>query len=172
MPGMAMLAGSALSMLFTDAQYARWMRVGFAALFIGLGSLTLYDEWSLHPFEYVYFNRISGGLPRQARRFETDYWGATYREGFEWVAQNIHSKRRRPVQVAACGGNDQLKYYGKEWNLKNRFAVAKNTEQAEIYLAFTRTPCGNAEGEVLHTVERQGVRLLSVLRRKPHPVQR
>jgi hypothetical protein len=40
---------------------------------------------ALHPYEYIYFNRIFGGLPAAYDRFETDYFGLSLREGMEWI---------------------------------------------------------------------------------------
>jgi hypothetical protein len=166
MPGMAMLAGVAVSAALRDRLYPRFMRSAIAVLAIGLASVTLYDEWSLHPFQYVYFNRMSGGLRRQARRFETDYWGTSYREGFEWVVNNLAPEGNKRIRISSCHGDNQLSYYRKLWN-QTQFVVPKREDEAEIYLAFTRTGCQNASGELIHNIERQGVRLLSILRRTP-----
>jgi hypothetical protein len=46
-----------------------------------------------HPYEMIYFNRLSGGLDGAARvhRFPeaTDYWGSSYREGMAWLSENV-----------------------------------------------------------------------------------
>lgn len=131
---------------------------------IALACVTTYDMWSLHPYQYVYFNRLAGGLPRQGTRFETDYWATSYREGFAWVVNNVDVGGTKRINVASCDGDNQIRYYRRQWD-QRRFVVPRNSDDAEIYLAFTRGRSGNASGEVLHTVERQGVRLLSVLRR-------
>ena len=34
----------------------------------------------LHPYEYVYYNQLVGGVPGAGDRFELDYWGTSYRE--------------------------------------------------------------------------------------------
>lgn len=34
----------------------------------------------LHPYEYVYYNSLAGGVGGAFRRFELDYWGISYRE--------------------------------------------------------------------------------------------
>ena len=34
----------------------------------------------LHPYEYVYFNDLSGGVRAAASRFELDYWGTSFTE--------------------------------------------------------------------------------------------
>ncbi|HMF27144.1 MAG TPA: hypothetical protein VKE42_00140, partial [Candidatus Cybelea sp.] len=129
-----------------------------------LASLTLYDMYSLHPYEYIYFNRASGGLARQAKRFDTDYWGATYREGLDWVVRNVDPGGSAPIRVWTCFGNHQLTYYRGRWNTP-RFLIAKSVDASEIRIAFTRLGCHEGRGDVLHIVERQGAPLLYVMRR-------
>ncbi len=34
------------------------------------------DSIRLHPYQYVSFNRLTGGIPGAAPLFELDYWGA------------------------------------------------------------------------------------------------
>jgi hypothetical protein len=34
----------------------------------------------LHPYEYTYYNSLTGGLGGAFRKFELDYWGTSYRE--------------------------------------------------------------------------------------------
>ena len=48
----------------------------------------IFDMISLHPYEYIYFNRISGGLAKARNQYETDYWGLSMREGMEWINKN------------------------------------------------------------------------------------
>jgi hypothetical protein len=39
----------------------------------------------LHPYEYIYYNRFVGGEAGAFRRFETDYWGTSYRQAAAWL---------------------------------------------------------------------------------------
>ena len=50
--------------------------------------------WKEAPLSYVYFNVLAGDRASIHRRFETDYWGLSYREGLEWiVAQNASPQK-------------------------------------------------------------------------------
>ena len=40
---------------------------------------------SLHPYEYIYYNSLVGGVGNVQGRFETDYWLTSYREAAEYV---------------------------------------------------------------------------------------
>jgi hypothetical protein len=39
----------------------------------------------LHPYEYVYYNRLAGGVEGAFRRYETDYWATSYQEAIEYL---------------------------------------------------------------------------------------
>ena len=50
----------------------------------------------LHPDEYVYFNQTIGGLQGASGKFETDYWGNSYREAVKRLVE--HLKSNEPAQ--------------------------------------------------------------------------
>ena len=164
MPAMATLAGLAIDSFISGTRIPRAFRLVMVALLIGLSSVVVYDMRGLHPYEYIYFNRLSGGLRRQANRFETDYWGLTYREGFDWVVHNVDPGHSKKILVFACNANGQLRYYRTRWRAR-RFVVEEKSDQAQIHLAMLRGECREAAGNVIHTVERQGVPLLYVRER-------
>jgi hypothetical protein len=39
----------------------------------------------LHPYEYIYFNELTGGVTGAFRMYELDYWATSYREGMAYV---------------------------------------------------------------------------------------
>jgi hypothetical protein len=53
----------------------------------------------LHPYNLVYFNRLVGGLPGAKGRYETDYWGFSYKEALEHLM-----KREGVIKLKACFG--------------------------------------------------------------------
>jgi len=163
-PSMAALAGLAFDYFISSARLPAALRGAFVAGALCLASVTLYDMWSLHPYEYVYFNRSSGGLAKQATRFEADYWGASYREGLEWVFKNYDPGGTRKITIKTCASDKLIGYYRKQWGA-HRFVLAKSKHTAEVYLGVTKRNCHERPGEVIHTVERQGVPLLYIRRR-------
>lgn len=121
--------------------------------------LTLVDLVRLHPYQYVYFNRVSGGLPAAYMNRDTDYWGLSYREAAEWLNANIPTE--------AEGGLAEYRVLQKNapWMLEefldDRFEIVFDASQANFYVAITRF---NLHEELpglalLHVVERQGVPL-------------
>jgi hypothetical protein len=142
-----------------------------AALVLALAAaVTIADMVRLHPYQYVYFNRIvAGGLRGAAGEYETDYWGASLKEAAEWTIANVPATADRPVRVGNACSPDLTGYFiASDPSARVRF-VNVNVDDVkrgavEIMLAITRG--GRHEklpGEVLHRVERDGVALSYVI---------
>jgi hypothetical protein len=121
--------------------------------------LTMREMVALHPYETVFFNRIIGGLPGANGRFETDYWGNSYRAATEWVIANVPGDHLR---VANCSYPLLSSYFLQGEAAKRIVPVQGNSD---ILLATTRWNCHkkHPNARVLHTVERRGVPLAYVL---------
>jgi hypothetical protein len=161
LPPLAALAGLAFKQLWSGG-WPLWLRAPLSLLGVGLAAITAYDMAELHPYEYIYFNRLSGGLAKQAPRFETDYWGSSYREGFAWVVKHYDPGGTRRILVKSCSADKLLTYYRDTWNAK-RFEIARTPQKAEVFLDLTKIECREVPGTELHRIERQGVPVLHVL---------
>ena len=153
-------------MSFLSSPANKYIKTGTGVAVLISVSLTIVNMVELHPYEYVYFNRVfGGGLRSAAERFETDYWGSSYREGAEWVINNYRPNSAQPIRVAHCGLPFLIRYFfEKTGNLRQRFMVVKPDENPDIYLAITRWQCHKVfEGKVIYTVQRQQTPLLFVI---------
>ncbi|MGD9094053.1 MAG: hypothetical protein PVF74_14485, partial [Anaerolineales bacterium] len=45
----------------------------------------LYWNVTLHPYQYIYYNSIVGGVRGAFRNYEMDYWATSYREASEYI---------------------------------------------------------------------------------------
>jgi hypothetical protein len=137
------------------------IRGAVAAAAILAVSLTVRDMIALHPYQSLYFNRlIAGGLPGVNGRFETDYWGFTYREAVDWVMKNVPGEN---IRIANCSNPLQTAYYLRGAD-GARFIQVGRDDNPDLLLATTRWDCHVRPGSrVLHTVDRQGVPLSYVL---------
>jgi len=164
-PALAVLAGvSIAAFLRSRAAFAIKLLVLGAALFSA--GLTVFDMVDLHPYQYVYFNRlVAGGLESAATRFETDYYGASYREGVLWLIDNYFPPSGGKVRVANSSWRLQTAYYlDKSAEARSRFVPVQPFENPDIYLTTTRWDNQkNMAGRVLHTVTRKGVPLLYII---------
>lgn len=146
----------------------RESRTGKAALIVA-GAATAFlvgwNMWSLHPYQYVYFNGLSGGLQGAYNRDETDYWGLSHKEAAEWLNQYI--------EETDPGGERVYKVHQRysRWMLKEslnpgRFQMWQPREDADFFVSVTRFNLHTSypEAKLLHTVEREGVPLCFVFR--------
>ena len=164
LPLLAVLAGIGLSR-FLDLAIARpWRVAGAATVLLGV-ALVLRDMVALHPYQSVYFNRVfAGGLRGAVGRFETDYWGASYREAAHWVFTNVPPPPGRRAVVKNCSMDFLSSYYideKPEW--KAGFTGSAPDAEADILLATERWDCHKTPGKVLHVVRRQGAPLAYVI---------
>jgi 4-amino-4-deoxy-L-arabinose transferase-like glycosyltransferase len=137
-----------------------------AALLAAVASLAVVrDMVALHPYQSVYFNRaVAGGLPGAAGRYDTDYWGASYKEAAAWLLASYHPGR--PVTVANVSNPFFTEYHLRP--APDRFDPVRQPARADVVLAVTRWKEHERwPGTVLHVVEREGVPLCYVIGRAP-----
>ena len=165
LPSLSCLAGISLAG-FLQLQVNGFIKVGAVMLVMLSIGATVFDMMQLHPYQYVYFNRVfAGGESSAAQRFETDYWGSSYREGAEWVIKNYRPDSGQPIRIANCELPSLISYYlEKTGELRRRFVVVPLNANPDIYLAITRWQCDKLiEGKLVHTVQRLGTPLLYVI---------
>lgn len=130
---------------------------------VGLGVAVLIvvaEMISLHPYQYVYFNQVSGGLPAAYARDETDYWGLSHKEAGEWLneyVEQIAPAGERVFKVHQRYTRSML----KEVLDPDRFEIWQPREGADFFVSITRFNLHSSypEAKLLHVVERQGVPL-------------
>lgn len=117
----------------------------------------------LHPDEYVYFNEFVGGLPGAYGRYETDYWGNSYREAVKSLSRFIQERdagaqpRRYRVYLTKIDRACVTYFFPKNWLL------TYDPADADFFIATTRFDADKAvQGPVVLTVERMGVPLAVV----------
>jgi hypothetical protein len=67
----------------------------------------------LHPYEYIYYNELIGGLRGAQGQFEMDYWGATYKEATEYVGEQVNLHNLKNLKVSACRQHFVVDYYAR-----------------------------------------------------------
>jgi hypothetical protein len=118
----------------------------------------------LHPDEYVYFNQTVGGLKGAYGRFDTDYWGNSYREAVK--ALTAHLEQTEPgshhYTVMSVSKRESSSYY-----FPPNLSFTKKPEEADFIVATTRDRLNEMlDGQVILTVERFGVPLTVVKDRR------
>ncbi len=86
-PGVAAIATGALMWIYQLLRHRGW-RLGVITCSLILSSQIVWDMVQLHPYEYIYFNRLSRSIANAPAAYETDYWGLSARAAMEWVNEN------------------------------------------------------------------------------------
>lgn len=168
-PPLCVLSGAALAAVLRGA-LASWVAWVSGLACLGSCLLTAMDMVELHPYQTVYFNRsFGGGLSLAASRFETDYWGSTYKEGVEWLTRDYRPDTSDPIRLALLGDPSQLTYYLDRADNGGRFQVRDPEIDPHVLLIpRNRNRYLRIQGTLLHTINRQGTPLLFIFEiRKP-----
>lgn len=93
-PGIAVFSAIALIWLYKKMSRLP-LKVGFIFAIAIVFLQIVQDMSTLHPYEHVYFNRVSGGLAAAKDRYETEYWGLSLREAANWLEKQVPEPGKR-----------------------------------------------------------------------------
>ncbi|MGN6308701.1 MAG: ArnT family glycosyltransferase [Xanthobacteraceae bacterium] len=163
LPPIAILAGIGLDRVVARLSATR-RRLGIAALAVivvgfGWNAVTLVR---LHPYEYLVFNPLVGGLEGASRRYAMDYWFTIMPEAVDgleaYLDRTEPAASRDPkhsYSVAICG--ERAAFLKKA---KPHLRWAEVWETADFFIAPTHMNCDrDSQGKVVVTVKRLGVPL-------------
>jgi 4-amino-4-deoxy-L-arabinose transferase-like glycosyltransferase len=129
-----------------------------AAIAIGVG-IAGYDLVRLHPYEYVAFNRIAGGVRGADDRYMIDYWGLGLKEAADTLLDRLEESHTAPPQgrrwrVAVCGPTQTLLV-----ELGPAFEVTNEAAGADFALSLGTFYCAELDAPIIAEVARDGVAL-------------
>jgi hypothetical protein len=164
MPALAILAGIGL-----DSALTAFATCGRLVANSGFAVVTACFVWNavtlvrLHPYEYLFYNSIVGGLEGASRRYDLDYWFGSMPEALSQLESylrrmppEVASRPPRIYSVAVCGERPSFE---KNVTLPQlRWDFMPEWEQSDVFLAPTQMNCDrDLDGKVIGTVERLGV---------------
>jgi hypothetical protein len=156
-PPLAVLAGLGFDDLL------RWLatrlRVLATAALAGIGMWFAWDGITLvrlHPYEYLFYNPLVGGLQGAQRNYEGDYWVNIMNEAVDGLEAYIARTSKDPRQiftVAVCG--ERLPF---EKEAQPPLQYTADWDRADFFIAPTQMNCDRAMlGRPIITIERLGV---------------
>jgi hypothetical protein len=159
-PPLAALAGIGLDTgLCSIERYGR--AIAAAALMAVLAAFS-FDAAALvqlHPYEYLFYNSLVGGLPGASRRYATDYWvnimPAAVRQLETYLDQIDTHDPLRPQHftVGVCG--ERVSF---ENEADRRLQWPPDWDHADFFIAPTHMNCDQVlRGKVVNVIERVGV---------------
>jgi hypothetical protein len=137
----------------------------------GLGiAVAVADMRALHPYEYIYFNRlIAGGTEQANQKFEMEYWGTSFREAALWLKQYYRPPGTSEILyslVPSIVPPEMADYYLQQPADDGvKFRRALETERPHVCLMLRRghQQAGPPPGHIVHTVKREGVPLIEIV---------
>ena len=121
----------------------------------------------LHPYEYIYYNQLVGGVTHAYQEYETDYWGTSASQAAKWL---VHSLEKNgistggKVKVFVTGATEySAQYYFPDW-----IELADDKYEADYMIGGIRWfSWEEMPGVELYTVSRMGVPLVVIKDLKP-----
>jgi hypothetical protein len=156
LPPLAVLAGIGFDAVLTALSPRRWLAASAA------GALALAFAWNasvlvrLHPYEYMFYNPLVGGLQGAERRYEMDYWVNMMPEAVRALQDYLGLDRdtsRRVYTVGVCGEKFSFDNYADQ-----RLKVSPGWLESDFFIAPTQMNCDRlVDGRVIANIRRSGV---------------
>jgi hypothetical protein len=121
----------------------------------------------LYPYEYIYFNCLTGGLEGAFQRYQMDYMGATFKETMAYLNENAESD----ATVFVLGPVLVVETYAREdLTLVDRFDHPdREVQDDRTYLVVNNALGPTPERETVYQVIRDGAVLGSVYKYRFDP---
>jgi len=126
-----------------------------------------------HPYYYLYYNQLTGGLKGAYGKYETDYYYHTMRSGAEWLRTYMNIKEIKENKIIGSNfpvkeyfkNNDNLKFTYFKYERRNDYdwdyAIIGNSYISPVLLNNGNFP---PEGTI-HTVQIDNVPVCAVVKR-------
>ena len=157
LPPLAILGGLAAAWLVDAVRGMSFMPVGACFAFaLGL-AVPVIGMGRLHPYEYTYFNWLSGGVKEARGRYMLDYWGLSLKQASQaLLARLAEAGESRPGdrrwRVAVCGP-----HRSPQVELGSDFRTTWDPRGADFALMLGEFYCRTFDAPLLAQVTRAGV---------------
>jgi hypothetical protein len=177
LPPLAVLLGPVFAggLRWLAAQPRLFRDAGYAGL-LGYALFHIFLMGRLHPYEYIYFNGLVGGVSGANGRYDLEYWSTANREATNALASYLHREGRdgRPYIVAVCPApRPAAVYFPENFHLPERDDTADFliVLSPGLYVAIDHRCSLPGAGHEIASVSRFGVPLAVIedLRRSTAP---
>ena len=157
-PPFAALGGLAIAWLAGRARRRGKAALGaLAAVFIAGVALPVIGMARLHPYEYTYFNALSGGVRVAQHGYMLDYWGLAFKQAADELRARLADSAEHPPQgrrwvVAICGPQSSARE-----ELGPQFETTFDSKSADFVMSLGTFYCRHLQAPILVDVEREGV---------------
>jgi hypothetical protein len=156
LPPLAVLSGIGFDSLIELLDQWRVMRTAAVAALVAALTWNASLLVRLHPYEYMFYNPLVGGLQGAERRYEMDYWVNMMPEAVGALESYLNlpsEKSQRTYTVGVCGEHFSFENYADR-----RLRASGGWLEADFYIAPTHMNCDRlVDGRVIAKIERLGV---------------
>jgi hypothetical protein len=161
-PPIAVLAGIgieiSMSWIAAAGRIAALAATAAVTVVIGWDAASLVQ---LHPYEYLFYNSLVGGLPGAARRYDTDYWVNIMPAAVEDLERYVKQEalrtdpmKPRHYTVAVCG--ERVAFEKEDADPRLQFSA--DWSHADFFIAPTHMNCDEVlRGKQIDVIKRLGV---------------
>jgi len=157
LPAIFIMAAVALDVLFTRFNSV-WLNLAFIFLLVLPG---VYSCIRLHPYEYIYFNSLAGGVKGAFRNYELDYWATSYKEAAEYLNEEAPPN----AAIGVIGTDLIFKPYARP-DLKVSFFNGVDVGEGFDYVVLTSRANNDLavcpKAKMIKTIERDGAVLTAI----------
>ncbi|MGD9921101.1 MAG: glycosyltransferase family 39 protein [Pseudorhodoplanes sp.] len=155
-PLLAVLAGIGFDALLTALSPRRWLAATVASVLAAAFAWNASVLVRLHPYEYMDYNALVGGLEGASRRYEMDYWVNVMPHAVRALHEYLglaNEKSQRVYTVGVCGEKFAFENYADK-----RLQASPGWLEADFFIAPSQMNCDRlVDGRVIATIERFGV---------------
>jgi 4-amino-4-deoxy-L-arabinose transferase-like glycosyltransferase len=157
-PPLAVVAGLAGAWIITYFRKKSRRAAAIAGLAIVLGlTLPATTIYRLHPYQYAYFNWLSGGVKAADERYMLDYWGLAFKQASKELRRKLAERLDVPAdghrwRIAVCGPHSAA-----EQELGSKFLATWDTKGADFAMMLGEFYCAELNAPVLVEIKRDDV---------------
>jgi len=158
LPPLAVAGGLACAWLAQRTmRFGRAATAALAVVFAAGIALPVAGMARLHPYEYVYFNRLAGGVQAAQHRYMLDYWGLAFKQAGNALRDQLAARGETPPAghswtIAVCGPHPPAQIA-----LGDRFTPTWDPKGADFALTLGAFYCAKLDAPVLLEIVRDGV---------------
>ncbi len=122
-----------------DSPGLRWGVAGAVGLLVLLPAFWMFKN---HPYQYLYFNELSGGAKHAYLNYEMDYWMNSTKQMSEWLVANDDRIKNGEEVTVTTNCHDPVKHYMGRLapNVKVRYTryYDRNKQPTDYYMFIPR----------------------------------
>jgi hypothetical protein len=139
------------------ARLSRAAPIALALVFAAGVALPVIGMVRLHPYQYVWFNHLSGGVRAAQSRYMLDYWGLALKQAGEALRRELAARVERPPpgrkwKIAVCGPHPPAQVA-----LGEQFEPTWDAKGADFALMLGVFYCAKLDAPQLVEIVRDGV---------------